>query len=294
MSAVGGVGERGDAGPAALRIAQLASLHCGEPTFDEALARTCVGAVGEIGPDLVVVAGDLTAAGYAWEYDAAAGWLGRISAPRVVVPGNHDSRNVGYVHFERHFGPRFSSVRQVFDPARAEHVGAPGVTVVGADSSEPDLDEGRIGRERYPWIREEFARHPDDLKLFTVHHHLLAVPGTGRGLNVITDAGDLLPVLEQSGVDVVLSGHKHVPYFWGLNGMLVSNAGTAATRRLRGQVPPSWTELEIDAASINVYVHYEDGRRELSATRSRMTRRLIREAFYLTEEFHASNRVLVT
>ena len=60
-------------------------------------------------------------------------------------PGNHDSRNVGYVHFEELFGERNSVLRR------------DGVTVVAVDSTEPDLDHGQIGRGRYGWIEQEFA-----------------------------------------------------------------------------------------------------------------------------------------
>lgn len=73
--------------------------------------------------------------------------------------------------------------------------------------------------------------------------------------------------------------------------MLVCNSGTAATKRLRGLTPPSWNELRIDASTIKVFTHYDDGRRELSVTRSRTTRALVREAFYLSEDFLASNRI---
>ena len=60
----------------------------------------------------------LTAARYEWEFDEAAEWLAQIDAPKVVVPGNHDSRNVGYVHFERLFGDRFSRYRRAFETER--------------------------------------------------------------------------------------------------------------------------------------------------------------------------------
>jgi Icc protein len=98
-------------------------------------------------------------------------------------------------------------------------------------------------------------------------------------------------VLTGLDLDIILSGHKHVPYFWGLNGILVCNSGTAATRRVRGLTPPSWNEIQVDATTIKVYLHYEDGRRELSVIRSRTTRAMIREAFYMTEDFVASNRI---
>jgi Icc protein len=274
-----------------LRIAQISDLHCGEPTFQADLMAAIVDRVNRMHPDVAVVAGDLTAAGYEWEFEEAAHWIGRIEAPTVVVPGNHDSRNVGYIHFRRFFGERFNRWRQSFDPERAERVRATGITVVGVDSSDPDVNEGHIGRERYAWIREQFE-WPDDVKVFAIHHHIVPIPGTGRERNIITDAGDLLMVLTGLDIDIVICGHKHVPYFWGLNGILVCNSGTCATKRVRGLTPPSWNEIQVDATTIKVYLHYPDGRRELSVIRSRTTRQMIREAFYLTEDFLQSNRVL--
>ena len=118
------------------------------------------------------------------------------------------------------------------------------------------------------------------------------VSGTGRERNIITDAGDLLAVLTQLDIDVILSGHKHVPYFWGLNGILVANSGTAATKRVRGRTPSSWNELQVDASTIKVFLHYIDGRRELAVIRSRTTRAMVREAFFMTDDFLDSNRIL--
>jgi Icc protein len=271
-----------------LRIAQVSDIHCGTATFDTRLMESVVERVNRMQPDFVVLVGDITAEGYEWEFEEAAGWVARFNAPSVVVPGNHDGRNIGYTHFKRLFGDRFSRYRLVFDDDRAERVRATGVTVVGVDSSVPDMNDGHIGREWYDWIREQFSE-PDDLKIFVIHHHLVPVPGTGRERNVITDAGDLLEVLTSLDLDLVLSGHKHVPFFWGLNGLLICNSATASTRRVRGLTPPSWNELQIDASTIKVYLHYEDGRRELSVIRTRAQRSMIREAFYLTDAFRSSN-----
>jgi len=274
------------------RIAQVSDIHCGEPSFQESVMRSTIEAVNALRPDVAVIAGDLTAAGYEWEFEQAAAWLSQIQAPKVVIPGNHDSRNVGYIHFERLFGERFSRFRRAFDAERAERVRATGFTVVGVDSSDPDLADGHVGREHYPWIRQQFDE-PGDVKIFAIHHHLVPIPGTGRERNIITDAGDLLAHLTQLDIDIVLSGHKHVPFFWGLNGILICNSSTAATRRVRGLTPASWNEVQVDASTIKVYLHYADGRRELSVIFSRKTRAMTREAFYLTEDFMASNHVVV-
>jgi len=275
-----------------LRIVQLSDIHCGEITFNAKAMEAIIEQINEMKPDLAVVAGDLTAAGYEWEFAEAADWLDQIDCPTVVIPGNHDARNVGYMHFEHYFGERFFRYHVEFPADRAKVIGAKGMTLVAVDSSEPDLNEGQIGRERYPWMREQFTE-PDDLKVFVIHHHLVAIPGTGRERNTINDAGDVLAELVRFNVDIVMSGHKHVPYFWGLSGILICNSGTATTKRLRGLTPSSWSELEVNARSIEVYLHYEDGRRELACVRSRGTRAMLREGFYITDEFLTSNHLLL-
>ena len=275
-----------------LRIAQVSDIH-----FGGALslpAETMDGIAEEVNaiePDMAVIAGDLTTEGYEWEYEQAAAWLKKIEAPQVLIPGNHDARNVGYLHYRRLFGDPYGRYRQPFEGERAERLRATGFTVVSLDSSEPDVNEGRIGRDRYQWLYEQLDE-PDDIRIVTVHHHLVPIPGTGRERNIVLDAGDLLLQLIGLDVDVVLGGHKHVPFFWGLNGMLLCNSGTAGTRRLRAGTPPSWNELHVDAATIKVFIHYLDGRRELSAIFSRKTRTLMREAFYVTESYRASNQIL--
>jgi 3',5'-cyclic AMP phosphodiesterase CpdA len=247
--------------------------------------------VNRLEPDLVAIVGDLTGTGYQWEYEQAARLLELIEPPKLVIPGNHDFRNVGYIHFKSLFGEGFCRYRQPFDALRSERLLATGFTAVGVNSAEPDINDGNVGLDRYPWIREQFDQ-PQDIQIFVIHHHLVPIPGTGRERNIILDAGDLLGELTRLDIDVVLSGHKHVPFFWGLNGILVCNSGTAATRRVRGLTPPSWNEVVIDATTIKVYVHYEDDRRELAVIFNRKTRAMTREAFYLTPDFLASNRIL--
>ena len=154
------------------------------------------------------------------------------------------------------------------------------------------MSKGYVGPEQHQRIVQDLEQAgPGELRVIVIHHHLVPIPGTGRERNIITDAGDLLAVLTRLDIDVVLSGHKHVPFFWGLNGILVCNSGTTATKRLRGLTPPSWNEVIIDATTMKVFTHYSDKRRELSVIRSRTTRAMIREAFYLTDDFLASNKI---
>jgi Icc protein len=223
----------GDGRDGGFCIAHISDLHCGSPHFQPELLERAIDEINELRPDVTIVSGDLTTDGFKPEYEAARAYLERIRCDDIiVVPGNHDSRNVGYVHFEEMFGSR----------TRVLYKG--GVTIVALDSSEPDLDHGQIGRNRYRSIEEAFS-HQADLRILVLHHHLLPVPGTGRERNVVYDAGDLLEVLLRSGCHLVLSGHKHVPYAWKLENLLVVTAGTVSSLRLRGHTRPCYNIIEV-------------------------------------------------
>ncbi len=234
-------------------IAHISDFHIGSYHFVSNLLNRTIQEINEEGPDVVIITGDLTNEGFRQEYNTARAYVNNLECPRViVVPGNHDSRNVGYLHFEELFGERFTRMEIA------------GVDILAVDSSEPDLDNGRIGRERYKHILQAFAR-PDSFKVFALHHHLLPVPGTGRERNIIYDAGDLLEVLIYSGVHLVLTGHKHVPYVWELEGMYVVNAGTVSSLRLRGHTKPCYNLVEIREDEVLIYRKYPFGERDVIA-----------------------------
>jgi len=234
-------------------IAQLSDVHVGGARYREELLHTAIAEINAAEPDLVVIAGDLTDDGYPDQYPLAADELAALAAPQIVrVPGNHDARNVGYVLYEDTFGPRDSRLR--FE------CGGLDVALIGVDSSKPDIDEGEIGREHYGWIEDGFAGE-SDLRVFVCHHHLMPVPRTGRERNQVLDAGDVLALLRRCGVDLVLSGHRHVPYVWPLAGMLLVHSGTAATLRTRGFPQPAYNLLRVEGGRISVELRVPGGDR---------------------------------
>ena len=225
-------------------IAHISDLHCGSPHFQPDLLERAIEEINELRPNVTVVSGDLTADGFRQEYEDAREYVDRIECQNlIVVPGNHDSRNVGYVHFEELFGPR-SSELQIGD-----------ISIIAVDSSEPDLDHGQVGRNRYKMIEEHFS-NPAELRIFVLHHHLLPVPGTGRERNVVYDAGDLLEVLIKANVNLVLAGHKHVPYAWQVENLFVVTAGTVSTLRLRGHTRPCYNVIEVEDEWVRIARKY--------------------------------------
>jgi 3',5'-cyclic-AMP phosphodiesterase len=230
-------------------IAHISDPHVGSPHFVPNMLHRVIEELNELRPDAVICSGDLTTEGYRQEYQAWLSYAERIEAPLHTIPGNHDSRNVGYLHFEELIGARYWSVD------------VKGIRIVGCDSSEPDLNEGMVGRGHYQWIRDEFA-HPADLKIFVLHHHLIPIPGTGRERSTVADAGDLLEVLVHAGAHIVLSGHKHVPYVWRLEDMYLASAGTCSSLRVRGHTKPCYNVLEFERDEVTIFRKFPFGERQ--------------------------------
>lgn len=222
-------------------IVHISDLHAGSQYFISNLLSRTVEEINTRKPLMVVVTGDLTDQGFRQEYRTARAFLDQIKCKNLmVVPGNHDARNVGEVHFEELFGCRQSVFK------------TQGLTVVGVDSSEPDLDSGQVGRERYSFISEHLGK-ASGFRGLVLHHHLLPVPGTGRERNIIFDAGDLLELILHLEVDFVLSGHKHVPYVWRLENLLIVTAGTASTLRVRGKNKPCYNIIQLGEDKVDIF-----------------------------------------
>jgi Icc protein len=223
----------------------MSDLHVGEGLFRPELLSAAIEETNELAPDLVVIAGDLTMEGYRGEFERCRRFLDELACANVVVTmGNHDARNVGYRHFEDVFGSRDSVTTVDVPEGRAR--------VVAIDSTKPDLDEGEVGRELYGWLDASLRGWNDGPRILVIHHHILAVPGTGRDVNNLRDAGDVMAILRELEVDLVLSGHRHVPYVWSISGVRVVHSGTVSTLRVRGTMPPSYNVIEIDEDDVRI------------------------------------------
>src|SRR5215217_1118645 len=256
-----------------MRIIQMSDLHVGEGLFREELLRAAVAETNELKPDLVVVAGDLTMEGYRGEFERCKQFLDELTCPNVVVVmGNHDARNVGYRHFEDFFGARERAVTIPVPEGEAK--------LVALDTTKPDLDEGEVGREHYGWIDAEFRGWDRGPRILVIHHHILAVPGTGRDRNSLRDAGDVMALLRELNVDMVLAGHRHVPYVWSIVGVRVIHSGTVSSLRLRGTMPPSYNLIEVGPDQVRVTMR-APGRRDAEEPLASFAREAVRTSqFY--------------
>lgn len=240
----------------------MSDIHVGPSLFRPDLLRAAIEESNALEPDLVVIAGDLTSDGYRPEFEEAKTYLDSIECPNVVVVmGNHDARSVGYRHFEDIFGMR--------EWSRAVTVPEGEAKIVGLDSTKPDLDEGEVGREHYAWLDSEFRGWDRGPRILVVHHHILAVPGTGRDVNNLRDAGDVMAILRELKVDMVLSGHRHVPWVWSISGVRIIHSGTVSCMRVRGTMPPTYNVIEFDSEQVRIMLREPGGGEEPLASFAR-------------------------
>ena len=227
-------------------IAHISDLHCsktraGKTGFKPEKLTSCINEVNKLKPDVVIVTGDLTMFGFKEEYEMARKYLSKIKFPMIVIPGNHDARYAGYDYFDEFFGHGDS------------FLDLPGISIIGVDTSVPDVDDGHIGRGKLKILIERLNKIPSSkLKIVAMHHHLVSIPKTGRERATIVDAGDVLKEFVDAGVDLVLSGHKHAPYSWLINNVAIVNAGSASATKLRANIPNSYNIIKVENSSIEI------------------------------------------
>ncbi|MDB5433992.1 MAG: 3,5-cyclic-nucleotide phosphodiesterase [Phenylobacterium sp.] len=238
----------------AVRLAHLSDIHFGGENVPAVAAATEM--LNSDGFDLVVVTGDLTRYAEVAEFEAAAGWLHQVQAPKLVTPGNHDAPYLAPA--ERIFAP-FRRYERAIGPAPAQtHLGG-GFAVRG-------LNTARGAQARINWSKGQISKrqvraavdwfgdaHAECVRIVACHHPLTEMiggPMTARVWGGEAAARDFA----DAGVDLVLSGHIHAPFVWPYpfaDGRTYAvGAGTLSTRE-RG-VPASFNVVEIEGAAIRI------------------------------------------
>ncbi|MGB9937040.1 MAG: metallophosphoesterase family protein [Methanobacterium sp.] len=238
-------------------IAHLSDLHVGALNFKQDYLISSINKINELETDLVIVTGDITENGYYTEFEIAAQYLDLIESPLLVVPGNHDARHIGNECFEELIKKRCGTL----DVMTGE------ICAIGLDSSEPDLDYGKVGRSQQLKMETELKKAGEKnlYKIIALHHHLIPVPKTGRERNVLTDAGDILSSVIEGNADLVLSGHKHVPHAWQLENTAFVTAGTVSSLKLRGKDICSFNTINIKEDNVEIKLNNADGNSRILA-----------------------------
>jgi 3',5'-cyclic AMP phosphodiesterase CpdA len=246
-------------------IAHLSDLHFGahDPRVAEALLAELDGRAAKV-PSLVAVSGDLTQRARTSELEACRAWLERVPAPRLVVPGNHDVPL--YDLAARLFHP-LERYRRLITPELAPVFLDDELVVAGVCTAHGlTVKGGRLTPAQTSAAAAVLAAHPDRYKILVAHHPFVPPPGAGHG-DSLDHAEEIVPVLEEAGLQLVLSGHLHVAYLADTAAYRTADkaivsvlAGTCMSTRRRGE-PNGYNRLVLDGDALQIVQRVFDGTR---------------------------------
>ena len=242
-----------------LRIAHLSDTHFGGELKPAVAAA--IDAVAAFEPTVVVVTGDLTLNGLPREFLAAKAWLARFRQPLVVTPGNHDTP---YWNLPLRALQPFDRFRRYIGPPDLVAFDAPGLAVRSLNSARgaqprPDWSKGAVALAKLRAIRWGDGAA---LKVFACHHPLIDIQGAPVNGGV-RRGPQAAAILADAGVDLVMTGHVHVPFALSLSrsgqGCYAIGAGTLS-QRTRG-APPSFSTIAATPEAFVVTVQAWTGER---------------------------------
>ena len=232
-----------------MKIVQISDIHVGSQ-FREEIFDNVVDEVNDLRPSAILVTGDLTNEGLMKEYEKCKAKFSKFEAEKIItISGNHDYRNTGYLLFKKFFP--FEAVNELDD----------NTVLITLGTARPDRDEGEVGYRQNLWLECTLKKYEKKNKIVAMHHHLVGVPDTGTDRVTVIDAGDVLRTALSGKVDLVLCGHKHRPWIWNFGNLLIANAGTASSERMRGLFENTFNIITIEKNKIKVDLKIVGGKR---------------------------------
>lgn len=228
-------------------IAHLSDLHFGrtDPTVVEAL----VADLDRCRPDLVIISGDLTQRARSRQFAEASRFLGRLPAPALVVPGNHDLAPV-YRPLKRLLAPRAKFEKHLPDHAGADLWIDEDIVAIGLDSTRHlRWQSGKLRSGHLERVAAILADRTDrHCKIAFLHHP----PATAL-------AGHPFQTLAERGIDLILTGHVHKAHVEVIGpptasaSAILVQASTACSTRLREEAN-GYALIHVDPPRLTVEV----------------------------------------
>jgi 3',5'-cyclic AMP phosphodiesterase CpdA len=231
------------------RLIHLSDLHFGalrSETLEPLLAL-----VLELSPSMVAVSGDITQRATRSQFEHARAFLARLACTRqVVVPGNHDVPL---------WNPwqRFFAARDRFDayitndafPTQSDEE----LMVIGINTARSfTRKNGRVNAAQLTEVARRFRSAPTRALRVLTCHHPFVVP---EGISAKERAGrsDLaLAALVEHEVDLLLTGHRHIPWVSPLGTDVPTiHAGTTTSSRTRG-VENSFNDIIVEHDKVTI------------------------------------------
>jgi 3',5'-cyclic AMP phosphodiesterase CpdA len=264
-------------------IAHISDLHFDriDPPVVEGLARDLA---ERERPTLLVCSGDFTQRARERQYAHAAGYMTRLPAPQLLIPGNHDIPL--YDLIRRFFFPLHRYRRHMTRDLRPVYQDDE-LLVIGINTARPFTwhwrgfwKDGAISEEQLLDVELRAANlGPQVFKIVVTHHPFIPPPGE-RPHGIVHGAARALDEMEKSGIDMLLAGHLHMGYSGDVRthfeaakrSVLSVQAGTATSTRRRGE-PNAYNWITIRSTNeVEIEVRAWAGSRFSTSTVKRLCR----------------------
>ncbi len=227
-----------------VEIIQFSDLHFGDKKeFREEYLLNVIDYINDAKPDVAICTGDLVHKGMLEQYKGIVPYLKRIKVPLMCVPGNHDLKSNGIMVYETLIGPRRS--KMILEDKDC--------IIVGLCSAKDDISVGEIGDEQLEWLALQFNKIIEN-RIIALHHHVIAVPYSGRKQNTLTDAGELLELTQLFEIDLVLMGHKHIPHAYQIGPTTYLYCGTSSSIKVRARESASFNHIFLEGGNLEIQI----------------------------------------
>lgn len=234
-------------------IVHLSDTHFG--TEVPAVMRALTSALHALTPHIVTISGDITQRARPNQFHAAEEFMRMLPGEvKFAIPGNHDiplfnlpARLLNpYLHYKHSFGAREG----------VWHHGD--VTLIGYDATSRWRHTRGIlpGAQLVARIAHARSEMKQNSILIASVHQPLAVALPEDQENVLIHAERTAQLFAENGVDIVLSGHVHMPLLITTQrdfpelprSFVLSGAGTAISHRIRPGAPNSFNTIQVNGA----------------------------------------------
>jgi 3',5'-cyclic AMP phosphodiesterase CpdA len=234
------------------RIAQLSDLHFG--LENRRAAEMALATLRAASPEIILIAGDLTVQARPGEFAAAQVFLAGLGAPVLSTPGNHDAP-----YTAARLTTPFARYESAIGPVGGQVFLSPTLAVAAVNTARGaqlrlNWSKGAIGKTQARAALTALAGAPPTaLRVVLCHHPLvemIAGPMTGR----VRGGEAAARAFAEAGVDLVLTGHVHVPFAlplpFGDGRSYAVGSGTLSVRE-RG-APAGFNLIDVEPDAVRV------------------------------------------
>lgn len=237
-------------------LAHVSDPHFGteDRAVHDALLADLDGHTGST-PALILVSGDLTQRARTEQFRAARQFLDQLTAPYLVVPGNHDVPLYDLVSRFHH--PLRKYKQHITDDLMPTFLDDD-VAVVGLTTPHGwTVKSGKITAEQVRAAAAWFEGAGDRIRI-VVAHHPFSLPDGRSPSDLVEGAAMARPILEAAGVTLICTGHLHLAFSTDTVGfrsedreIVNIHAGTCMSTRVRGE-PQGYNRLKLDGDSLTL------------------------------------------